>query len=303
MTSTFPYHIARLLYLNLLPQALFDNNITLSSAKHLFSRFVTTVEIENHNICNRTCSFCTNSIVDRKTRTHLMPEGTYQSLLSDLSSINYSNTLVWSRYHEPLAHDSIYDRLSFARELLPRANLRLNTNGDFLDSDALATLSGLGLNELKISLYPNDVEHLDLLLSQLQYRTRLPLIPCGHKSSFRLKLQHQSLFIPIFVPIFDLADLSNRAGSLSTENYQRTSICVSPLKHICIDFNGVFPICCQVRSDLNHDAIILDPFGSAPQNIFDAYRQLAPLRQSLLTSMSFRSLTICFMRSMSPSDI
>ena len=281
--------LLKFVYLNSLPASLFDDEIPLSICKKLFKKYVKTIEIENHSYCNRTCSFCTNSFVDRRSGNILFDSSLFHRLLDDLQSIGYSNILTWSRYHEPLAHSSIYDSLTLARTKLPDAYLRVNTNADFLSSQVLQTLSSIAINELKVSLYPDSKDHLTSLLSFLQYRTQYPIIPAPKHSPFSLILNHPSIFIPIFVPIFDLPKLSNRAGSIGSSNYHRDSICTSPLKHVCFDFNGLSPICCQTRSDLNTDAIVKSRFTTTPLSVFETYRALAPLRKSLLTKSSLVS--------------
>src|SRR5271168_5224699 len=89
------------LYVNMLPADVFDDGITIESAKFLFKKFVDLVELENHSYCNRTCWFCPNSFLDRRGPNLVMSDGLYSKVLDDLASIDYSGTLVWAGYHEP----------------------------------------------------------------------------------------------------------------------------------------------------------------------------------------------------------
>src|SRR5262249_39144531 len=123
----------RFAYANALPRDLFTDQVKLRRVKELFAKYVRLVEIENHSYCNRTCSFCPNSSLDRISRVVPIDKTVYDRIIGDLASINYDQTLVWARYHEPLADDSIYERLAQARKALPRAFLSVTSNGDYLN--------------------------------------------------------------------------------------------------------------------------------------------------------------------------
>ena len=113
----------RYIYSNLLPDSLFDKNTELNEIKKLFSNNVRSVEIENHSFCNRTCWFCPNSFIDRRSESIQLKPLIFQKIIKNLSEIDYDQTLIWSRYHEPLAFESIYENISFARKHLKKANL------------------------------------------------------------------------------------------------------------------------------------------------------------------------------------
>ena len=87
----------RFAYANALPGDLFTENIKLPRVKELFAKYVRLVEIENHSYCNRTCSFCPNSSLDRLSRVVPIEGTVYDRIIADLASINYDQTLVWAR--------------------------------------------------------------------------------------------------------------------------------------------------------------------------------------------------------------
>ena len=115
MTS-FLKTLTKSIYLNLLPEDLFIRDIPIARSRELFCQFVELVEIENHSYCNRVCWFCPNVHMDRRTVNHVMPDELFQAIIRDLASIDYDRTPVWSRYHEVLAHESIYERVSYTRK-------------------------------------------------------------------------------------------------------------------------------------------------------------------------------------------
>jgi hypothetical protein len=124
-------------FVNLLPPQLVDDKLPIEKSRDLFARFVDQVEIENHNFCNRICWFCPNSFIDRRTNLRLMQDDVFKKIIAALSEIDYDGNLTWSRYHEALADDSIFERIAFARRALPRATLVVISNG----GEALAAVS------------------------------------------------------------------------------------------------------------------------------------------------------------------
>jgi len=129
--------LAKSAFANMLPREAFDHEADMATSRELFRNYVRVVEIENHSYCNRTCWFCPNAQIDRHSENILMADAVYEKILSDLESIEYSQALIWSRYHEPLAHESIYDRIAQARKRLPSAYLVLVSNGDYLNHETL----------------------------------------------------------------------------------------------------------------------------------------------------------------------
>ena len=123
-----------------------DNN-----TKNWFKSQLKLIEIEVFSFCNRKCWFCPNSYIDRKSDTVLLPETAYLSILDQLSEIDYDQEITYSRYNEPLSKkEIILKRISQAREYLPKAKLRTNTNGDYISLDYIHQLRDAGLNELFI---------------------------------------------------------------------------------------------------------------------------------------------------------
>ena len=112
------------------------------------------LEVEVHSYCNRKCSFCPNSFIDRTGPTKYLPARTWWRMLEDLAAANWAGKLTFSRYNEPFADPIFYTRLAEAHGKLPGALLHTNTNGDFLTSSALwHAYSFGGLRSLNIQLY------------------------------------------------------------------------------------------------------------------------------------------------------
>lgn len=281
---------ARFLLANSLPKSLFRNDINIATARYLFSKYVKLVEIENHSFCNRNCWFCPNSIYERNTMVRINPD-VYKKILSELASINYDQTLVWARYHEPLADESIYNNLKLARQKLPHAFLTLHTNGDYLDTKVIDKLEKIGLDQLRINMYIQNgkaytKKNVNSILTDLKKRTNLNIIKKSLKYG-GLQLEGSKIHMILNIPNFK-KKMSSRGGILTREarliNYERYSICFSPIQHVVIDYNGFGVLCCQVRSDIpNHKKAIIGDLNYPNYSIFHLYRDLAIMRKHLLS--------------------
>ncbi|RKZ66637.1 MAG: hypothetical protein DRQ99_09100 [Candidatus Parabeggiatoa sp. nov. 3] len=83
-----------------------------------------------------------------------MTDELFNNILSELESINYSSTIVFNLYNEPLADKNIYFKIKQVRKSLPYSFLMFNSNGDYVESDILNQLSQIGLNALFVTLHP-----------------------------------------------------------------------------------------------------------------------------------------------------
>ena len=126
---------------------------TRDEAKALFAFSVKLVEVEVFTYCNRTCWFCPNSRIDRRSSNLYMDEELYLKILSELAEIDYRGVVTYSRYNEPLADRIILTRLRQARAALPNAILSTHTNGDYLNREYLDALRDAGLNRITIMNY------------------------------------------------------------------------------------------------------------------------------------------------------
>lgn len=113
------------------------------------------VEIELHSECNRTCSFCPNSYIDRKFYKQL-DENVFKNLIDELAFNGYNQTISFSRYNEPFMHkELLIERIRYIREKLPGVKLVTNTNGDF-------DMNGVDLDEITEMDYDGNKEIIEL---------------------------------------------------------------------------------------------------------------------------------------------
>lgn len=180
------------------------------------------LEVELFSFCNRTCSFCPNSFIDRLSDNKILSKDTFSKLLVELKEHNFKGVISFSRYCEPFAHRNILeDRIKIVRQILPKVKLVCNTNGDY-------DWEGIDLDEVTIMDYDNNLDKSELGLFT---RTEKPFI----------------------VRKMRLGKINNRAGALEKirSRYIRTAPCYEPTYFVGIDYNGEVSPCCNIRSDIN----------------------------------------------------
>lgn len=291
----------KLLIANLLPEDLFLSQISIERSKALFGAFVRHVEIENHNFCNRTCWFCPNSRIDRRSQLRMMSDFVFNKILNDLSEIDYRQGLLWTRFHEPLAHKSIFKRIQIARQRLPRAQLVAYSNGDYLNRESLKQLENCGLDRLRISLYlakgkEDDPAAIQIAVNKFTGKTGLTVTPT--RTHYGYGVEGSSMLMSLSIPkfrdnIFD-GSTSSRGGFMNLtnlENYQRYATCYLPLHSIDIDYNGKGVLCCHTSSDVSdHKNAIIGDLNQNGYSLFHLYKDLGPFRAHLFSKAKKRGV-------------
>ncbi len=196
----------------------------------------TEIEISESGTCNRSCSFCPRSAKDFKDIKEFISIDLHEKLCSELVDLNYSGTVRYSGFVEPLLDKNIYTLIKMVREYLPKTNIELVTNGDVLNSKRLNKLFENGLNKILISAYDSkeDADKLEELcvnanLSTEQYIVRHRYY--SEDSDFGITL-------------------SNRSGLMENAKYKIESL-KEPLKKPCyipaytffLDYQGDVLMC------------------------------------------------------------
>ncbi len=244
-------------YLKLLPDDLLaSDSYSLDKKKSIFKRLVHSVELEVNTFCNRKCSFCANSFLDRLEKKEAMPWETYRLILSELKSVDYDGALVFARYSEPLASPELLEYIALAHKELPSANLRVLSNGDYLTRDYLKSLSEAGVNLLSISLYPNMQDWnskvsrraVEAFSKKLELET---FITEENENTFRVgaKFNKTDVSIKATNLLKVGVDRASSLPELTPPDFVRSSPCFLPVFTVNIDHNGKVLLCCNTRSD------------------------------------------------------
>jgi MoaA/NifB/PqqE/SkfB family radical SAM enzyme len=269
----------------------FRSDLPRDEAVRLFGEQVELIEFETTSYCNRTCSFCPNSIIDRLSEKLIMPEATWQAILDGLREVEYSSTIVWSRYSEPLSERRILERVRQVREAAPRARICINSNGDYLDADYLRELEESGLDRLWVDIYFPDDEVYDLDKATLYHAKFLKrtnrtgtMVATAPELSYKIASDRLEIVTHVRnVAAMKAMDLSDRGGLVQIARQTvREAPCYAPYKHLVIDWDGSIVICCQLRSDsASHQDGVVGKIGTDGITLMDAYLRLAGWRNSL----------------------
>ncbi len=280
----------RVIDLDFIEEAHFRPLENRAEAMRLFAKSVSMVEIEVFSYCNRTCWFCPNASVDRRSRKEYMPDEMYLGVLAQLAEIDYRGTISFSRYNEPLSDRVILDRIRDARRRLPGALLHTNTNGDYLTREYLEELRDAGLQHMGLQVYLGNDERYDHERMRTKLRSieealglETTLVRDDANVWLESKTAVGTLSLRIYARNFEVNGAS-RGGTVPVRSrYVRTSPCLSPFHHLYLDYNGRAMPCCNLRSDVDahRDAIVGDL--NVTRDIFLIYagQRLAAWRESL----------------------
>ncbi|MBF0589137.1 MAG: radical SAM protein [Magnetococcales bacterium] len=195
----------------------------LQDCKHL-----PRVEIETFGRCNRACSYCPVSTNEK--RTGRMSRALFEKIIHDLAAIDFSGTLSFHFYNEPLLDKRLPELSTMARRALPKARFKLITNGDLLTREKLQELFDVGFDQISISLHDEEIEKkmmalVEELSEQDQQRTFL-----------------NTFFRPDTV-------LSNRGGAVDIPDASKSQAfpegCAQAHNSLIIDYRGKVALCCN----------------------------------------------------------
>ena len=196
----------------------------------------TMVEFSLSGLCNRHCEFCPRydpNIYPNKDE--FFPADLYTKVADELHRLDFGGLIVYSGFSEPFLHKRLEEFVKIARIRCPKAQIKINTNGDFLNTENLKALFKAGLSSIQISLYdgPHTIPRFESMrkklgLSETQFILRSRYLP--REQDFGLIL-------------------SNRAGMVSphlgipTENLPLKRNCYYPFYIVMIDHNGDILLC------------------------------------------------------------
>lgn len=261
--------------------------------KQLLAQNLKLIEIEISSFCNRTCWFCPNSIIDRKSKNIELQEELFLKCIDNLAEINYAGMLNFHRFNETLANkELILKRLRQARSKLPKATLGIFSNGDYLNREYLDALADAGASFLLVSYYgtknePFDVEsYIKPAMAKMGKKLGLSYItyidtPQEYRVSFAY--EKMQVFYRSWNPALSGSDRGGVIEPIKQRSQSvRTKGCYYPLMDMYIDYNGLAMPCCNLRSDVEaHKGYILGDI--AKQDLFDLFMsdKLIAMRQAL----------------------
>lgn len=124
------------------------------------------VLIEVNTDCNRSCSYCSNHVFPKPRQ--LMEEGVFQKVIDDLAEVDYRGRVALHQSSEPLLHPNLEGLMAYSDDKLPKAELAVYTNGDFLDRDRFDRLNEAGVDTWIVTQHGSNIpKPLEKLLTGL----------------------------------------------------------------------------------------------------------------------------------------
>ena len=115
------------------------------------------VEIEINHTCNRSCTYCPNSILDRRTKGS-MNIALFQLIIDRLNEVNFAGRISFHLYNEPLLHPKLKDFVEITKFKLPKSTIHLYSNGTLLTTSLFSSLQQAGVDKFIITRHEKDIE-------------------------------------------------------------------------------------------------------------------------------------------------
>lgn len=117
--------------------------------KFLTSPLPLIIGIETQTRCNRRCNYCPNSTQERVF--HEMPVKMFLSVCTTLANAGFTGELHLHAYGEPLLDNRLGSLILMAKKILPKSDIHVATNGDFLTPKIESELACAGLSVLIVT--------------------------------------------------------------------------------------------------------------------------------------------------------
>jgi len=214
------------------------------------------IEFEIGTYCNRSCSWCPNTLNARGNQKGYVSDTLWQSFMYELSAYHYSGWLALHNYNEPLLDPNVYRRIQEAKAISPQTKISIFSNGDPLNKVVLSTLIGLGIDELRVTLYPKKSKTGVLVAGGVgRFFNRIGVNATAFASQKTQRgLEYRGVIrgLPLLIIVPIIEHYTNRAGSVMfDEGYSRSEPCLLPTYSAAIDYQGNLKVCCQIQDVMN----------------------------------------------------
>ncbi|MGB8600648.1 MAG: radical SAM/SPASM domain-containing protein [Rhizomicrobium sp.] len=235
------------------------SDLTDHQKRVAFKSGVGFINIETSSQCNRNCSYCPNSIYDRRKDNVFFDWPAYERILDDLASIDYSRRISLVGLNEPLMHlEDFVARLKAIRARLPRCYILIFTNGDYLTKAAFTVMEECGVNELKVAIHLSKdklYDERDILKRTLDKSRELGLHPVltnfTADKEIEFRLSGSSMCVRYSQANY-MTEGNNRGEVLKGVGRKmaaRTAACLQAMDNFIINYKGdVLPCCATIGS-------------------------------------------------------
>ena len=257
------------------------------------------VEVELFGFCNRKCSWCPNSIIDRTENDEVMSKNTFRQLLLDLKRngfaipvretgfVRMTNSIIsFNGYCEPMSKPEILSEYALlVKDIFGSdVDVYINTNGDYFNEDNLSILKGIDC--IRIMDYDKR--------GRLYWKEKLESVGASivQRKKDRITAIHEKVDYLSVNLDWDQKPLEDRGGFFNTSEPLQTNLgqmnwagygvryipCIEPEYFLTISHTGDVMPCCHLRQDneahkdfimgnINHTSIV-DIYSSKKYEYF-----------------------------------
>lgn len=225
-----------------------------AQAREAFRQAVRWIEIETSSQCNRHCSYCPNNTFDRRSANDFLDLALYSRIVRDLSEIGYDGRMSFVGNNEFFMHRENRQYVELARTSLPRAVLKLYTNGDFLEKADLAWASSIDVGLIHVALHAAPTRPYDdgealrrAHLFQQQTGLSLQLVDFvqGHKLTFIARCGRTKVFVRAQNMQESGHNWNGLVKSRGIATREATDPCSYPLRQFVVSHDGDLLLCCM----------------------------------------------------------
>ncbi len=207
------------------------------------------IQIQTLTGCNRSCKFCANSQVSSSFGEE-MPDHIFDSIVQQLKKLKYAGRISPYLMNEPLLDKALEYKIQKIKKAIPKAHIRINTNGDLLGTKRFISLFNSGMDGIIIDCYD----------STKQFNAMLNLVKSGIKSVPDVILQPKFNIrkTPIkkrFAQVYDCSNyekdspyLTNYAGHVQRDIGIKLPLkrsCFTVFEQMFVNHKGDSVLCCQ----------------------------------------------------------
>lgn len=190
------------------------------------------VQFETVSICNNDCSFCAMNVKLKNREYKEASQELINKIGNELENYSFSGMLSLFNNNEPLIDKRLPDIVEFFRKKVPRAYIKILTNGKLVNIDIIKKLAKAGIDYIGINNYCIDNKLIPPVERFVNDYSRFDIKDVKIEISIRNKN----------------AILHNRAGTSPNATILKRSLdwfCKFPFEQININPWGDMTICCN----------------------------------------------------------
>lgn len=249
------------------------------------------LQLETCNICNAECVFCPYPAMKRKKGTMSME--LFTRLMDEAAILPLIDHITFTGLGETLLDKYLFERIRYARSLMPAVMLDIYSNGTFLTKEKIDALIDAGLSVLYVSLnavvaekrqqimFPNKPDHDDFahVCEMLDYaieagKGRMKTVVKSVVAKDLMECGESDTFLTRWNGPTDRGGNGyihlegNWAGATFPMRVKPTTACARALQQIMVLWDGRVSLCCfdgegeEILGDLNNETI-RDVFNGA----------------------------------------